>query len=109
MPGDSPGRPLPVRRPIPKPDSVRQMSSAFIVSATRAAPTLLDCASTVVSSTRPRFEWSDVILRRSIVSTPGLVSMIECGVYLPPSSAADITNGLKLEPGSKMSVTARLR
>ena len=39
----------------------------------------------------------------------GLVSMMLCASYLPDSSPAATTNGLMLEPGSKMSVTARLR
>src|SRR5439155_10422352 len=40
---------------------------------------------------------------------PGAVSISDEGWTFPASSAAAIVNGLRVEPGSKMSVNARLR
>src|SRR5437879_2942190 len=44
-----------------------------------------------------------------MVSVPGAVSMIVAGVTLPESSAAAIVKGFIDDPGSKVSVSARLR
>ncbi len=94
---------------MPKPASTRQISCGSIVSATRAAPTSLERASTVVSGILPRFVSSVVMIRPLTVKNPGDVSTIVVGLNPPLSIAAAITSGLKLEPGSKMSVIARLR
>ena len=92
---------------MPKPASTRQISCGSIVSATRAAPTSLERASTVVSGILPRFESSWMINALLIRQNPGEVSTIVVGLKPPLSIADAITSGLKLEPGSKMSVIAR--
>ena len=44
-----------------------------------------------------------------MVSVPGEVWIVVVGLTLPISSASAIVKGFKVEPGSKLSVTARLR
>ena len=62
-----------------------------------------------MSGILPRFWSSWVISALLIRRNPGDVSTIVVGLKPPLSIAAAITSGLKLEPGSKMSVIARLR
>ena len=71
-------------------------------------PTLLDLARMVARSTTPRLLSSS----NTFVPTfrkPGDVSTTLSGWYCPDAKAAAMMNGLMLEPGSKMSVAARLR
>ena len=44
-----------------------------------------------------------------MVSVPGAVWIIVCGVTRPVSMARPTVNGFSVEPGSKLSVITRLR
>ena len=108
MPADSPGNSLPVTCPNPSAVSVVQICSGFRESATLAVPTLLDLARMVARSMTPRSCSSSNTLLPTWMK-PGEVSTTLSGRYWPEASAAAMMNGLMLEPGSKMSVAARLR
>ena len=62
-----------------------------------------------MSGILPRFVSSVVMIRPLTVKNPGDVSTMVVGLKPPLSIAAAITSGLKLEPGSKISVIARFR
>src|SRR5690606_41974128 len=96
-----------VSRRGPKPDGTLRGASGSAAGAPRRVPPLLDRARIVGSETFPSGGASDVSDRPLTTRRPGEVSMIESGPYIPASIAAASANGLKLEPGSKMSVTAR--
>src|SRR5579863_10381093 len=71
-------------------------------------PTLLDFARIVARSIAPKLCSSSSILLPTFMN-PGEVSTMLSGRYCPEASAAAITKGFTLDPGSKMSVAARLR
>ena len=85
-----------------------QICSGFSDKATLAVPTLLDFARMVARSITPRLDSSSNTLFPTWMK-PGEVSTTLSGRYWPDARAAAMMNGLMLEPGSKMSVTARLR
>src|SRR5688500_16154411 len=107
-PADSPGKPLPVTSPKPNADNVSCMDLGDRFIAILIMPTLLDLASTVVSEIAPRLCLSGILLMPTFTN-PGDVSMMVLAWYRPDAMPAAAMNGLMLEPGSKMSVAARLR
>ena len=84
------------------------MSCGGSVSAMCAMPTLELLASTVAMSMAPRLCSSSKIFAPTL-KKPGEVSMMLWSSYLPEAIPAATKNGLMDEPGSKMSVAARLR
>src|SRR5580700_9322981 len=108
MPADSPGKLLPLTWPNPKPVNVLQICSGCSDSAIFAVPTLLDLARIVAKSITPKLCSSSSILLPTL-KNPGEVSTTLSGLYCPEARAAAIMKGLMLEPGSKISVAARLR
>src|SRR5580698_10106601 len=108
MPADSPGKLLPVTWPKPKPFKVLQICSGCSDSATFAVPTLLDLARIVARSMEPKLCSSSNTFEPTF-KNPGDVSMTLSGLYCPDANAAAMMKGLMLEPGSKISVAARLR
>jgi hypothetical protein len=94
--------------PMPEPASARQISCGSIV-AQRAAPTSLKRASTVARQDLAEVRFVRRDIRPLTVKNPGDVSTMVVGLKPPLSIAAAITSGLKLEPGSKISVIARFR
>ncbi len=77
-------------------------------SAILAAPTFEDFWITCATVSAP-CGCASWIVRLPIVSWPGAVWMTLSGFTVPASSAAAAVNGFSVEPGSKRSVTARLR
>ena len=71
-------------------------------------PTFEDLARIVARSTTPRLCGSSMTLVETLMN-PGFVSMTLLALNFPDCRAAATTNGLIDEPGSRMSVTARLR
>src|SRR5580698_5839945 len=108
MPADSPGKLLPVTWPKPKPVRVLQICSGCSDRAILAVPTLLDFARIVAKSMTPKLCSSSSTLLPTL-KNPGDVSTTLSGWYCPEARAAATMKGLTLEPGSKISVAARLR
>ena len=73
-----------------------------------AMPTFELLASTVAMSMAPRLCSSSKIFTPTLTN-PGEVSMMLWLSYLPEARPAATKNGLMEEPGSKISVAARLR
>ena len=53
--------------------------------------------------------WASRMVEPVMVMDPGAVSMMVLGVTRPVCSAQAVTKGFMVEPGSKMSVSARFR
>src|ERR1700674_205510 len=84
------------------------MRSAGIDSMILALPTLDDFWITCATVRRPLGCESEIV-QPPMVSVPGAVWMGVVGVTTPESSAAATVKGFIVEPGSKRSVTERLR
>src|SRR5258705_1342092 len=84
------------------------MVSAGICSWIFALPMLDDFWITCATLMVP-FGCESVMVQRPMVMVPGPVWIIVDGVTMPASSAAATVNGFIVEPGSKRSVTERLR
>ena len=78
MPADSPGKPEPVTRPKPNSSSAVHICCGCSDSAIFATPTLLDLASTVVTSIVPRLCLSFTVLMPTRI-IPGPVSISVSG------------------------------
>jgi hypothetical protein len=121
--GDADGTPMrdscsacrPIRREtaaghLTQPQAVQRAPDLLGPSdrATFAVPTLLDFARMVARSMTPRLVSSSNTLVPTL-KKPGEVSTTLSARYCPEASAAAMMKGLTLEPGSKISVAARLR
>src|ERR1700694_5725720 len=84
------------------------MRSAGIDSMIFALPTFDDFWITCATVRGP-FGCESLIVQLPIVIVPGAVWIRVCGVTMPASRAAATGNGFIVEPGSKRSVTERLR
>ena len=84
-------------------------SPAAVDSAIFAAPTLDDFWITCSTVSAPSAMRVVDRCAAPMVSVPGAVWITVSGRTLPASSAAAIVNGFIVEPGSNMSVSARLR
>ena len=71
-------------------------------------PILLDFWITSDTLNTP-WGWASVIVMPYILSLPGDVSICVSGLTKPFSIAKAMTKGFMVEPGSKVSVSARLR
>ena len=95
---------------MPKPafENISHIVADGKPSAILAAPTLDDFWMTCSTVSAPSgcASW---IVSGPIVSVPGAVSITVSGRTRPASSAAAIVNGFIVEPGSNVSVSARLR
>ena len=106
-PAVSPGKPEPGNWPKPARCNTAQYCCGVSIIAILAAPTLLDfwmISVTVICG-------CGCSSRTSLVPTRQVcgVSITLSGWNRPRSSTAAATNGLMVEPGSKVSITARLR
>ena len=111
------GRSLPVTAPgksicgfCPKPtcEYSSHISRGDICIAIFTVPTLLDFWITPATVRAP-WGWVSRICEPVMTIVPGEVSITVSGVTRPDSSAQAATKGFIVEPGSKMSVSARLR
>ena len=84
------------------------MSSADRVRAMMAVPTLDDFWITSARVSTP-CGWASWMVAAPMVSRPGAVWIGVSKRNLPFSSASAAVKGLKVEPGSNVSVNARLR
>ncbi len=84
------------------------MASAGMASASLAAPTLEDFCSTCATVIDAAGCTSRIVYF-AMVRLPGAVAITVCGVTRPLSSASATVKGLSVEPGSKRSVSTRLR
>ena len=107
-PDCSPGKPVFGGVPKPAFENISHSVADGSPSAILAAPTLDDFWMTcsTVSAPSACASW---IVAEPIVSVPGDVSITVSGRTRPASSAAAIVNGFIVEPGSNVSVSARLR
>jgi hypothetical protein len=78
------------------------------MAAILAAPTLDDFWMTSATLSAP-CGWASEIVALPIVRRPGAQLMMVSKRTLPVSSPRAMVNGFRVEPGSKVSVTARLR
>src|SRR5574343_342662 len=107
-PPTSPGNPRPVGLPNPALLIIVHMSSDGKPSAILVAPIFDDFWITCANVSAP-CGCASLIVALPIVILPGAQLMIESNLYLPRSSANAAMKGFMVEPGSKLSVTARLR
>ena len=92
----------------PKPKRVR-VSQSCLASSDKAilvAPTFDDLVNTVEKLIEPRLSGSSIFSGPTFIDH-GEVSIILANEYFPLSSAAVRINGFIVDPGSKISVTAR--
>ena len=88
--------------------NIRHISSGGNVSAILAMPTLDDFWITCATVSTP-CGWASEMVAVPMVSRPGAVWIGVSKRNLPFSSASAAVNGFIVEPGSKVSVKARLR
>ena len=84
------------------------ISRGRICIASLTVPTLLDFWITSATLNRP-CGCASLIVLPVMLMLPGAVWIIVAGVTRPLSSASAMTKGFIVEPGSKVSVSARLR
>ena len=76
--------------------------------ASLTVPTLLDFWMTSLTLSTP-WGWASVMVEPVMVMRPGAVCIGVSGLTMPFSSANETAKGFIVEPGSKVSVKARLR
>ncbi len=108
MPLASPGKPLSGAEPKPSASNMVPMRSGGMRSMILAAPMLEDFWITCDTVSSPP-GWSSLMVQPPMLMCPGAVWISVSGVTMPSSRAAATVNGFRVEPGSKRSVTERLR
>ncbi len=93
---------------MPSAANSSHISRGFICIAILTVPTLLDFWITWATVSAP-FGCASRIVPPGRLMLPGAVWINVCGVTRPLSSASAMTKGFIVEPGSKVSVSARLR
>ena len=87
---------------------ISHISRGCICIAILVVPTLLDFWITCSTVSSP-CGWASLMVLPVMVMRPGEVSITVFGLTRPVSSARPTVNGFIVEPGSKVSVSARLR
>ena len=107
-PGDTPGKPILYCRPKPTALNISHMSCGSSMKEILLVPILDDFWITSCTVIRP-FGCESLITAPPICNCPAPVSIVLSGAIFRFSKASATVKGLSVDPGSKISVTARLR